>query len=49
MFLKTAWFKALAIVKLAQADECNQHLRSKSGFKFISRQLITQRLFPHGV
>lgn len=43
-FYKTTWSKALSLLRLVQQSECRDRLRSMPGIRYISRQLIIQRL-----
>lgn len=43
---KTNYSKALRLLKQVQQEYCNKLLFNKSGFKYITRQLIQQRLSP---
>ena len=43
---KTNWSKAVLLLKKQQQIECNRIIRSKPGFKLITKQLIRQVLRP---
>ena len=43
---RTAWSKAVTLLRLQQQAVCNRILRNKPGFRLITRQLIQARLSP---